>query len=244
MIRLLLLGGTSEGTAIARHLGGHPGVQVISSLAGRVVSPNLPAGEVRIGGFGGITGLIDYLVAERIDGVIDATHPFAAQISIHAAAACAEVSVPLLAFVRLPWMAIAGDDWRPVADAAAAARLCTGRVFLTVGRQEVEEFAQADAWFLIRAIDPPTGILPPRRQLLLARGPFDVDDEIALMRRHRIGMVVSKNSGGSATYAKLVAARSLGLPVVMIERPPRPLTDQADSLAAVDAWLDRLVQTP
>lgn len=244
MIRLLLLGGTGEGSAIASHLYDRPGVRVISSLAGRVVSPAVPAGEVRIGGFGGITGLIAYLAAEHIDGVIDATHPFAAQISIHAAAACAEARVPLLAFVRPPWMPIAGDDWRPAADAAAAARLCEGRVFLTVGRQEVEEFAGADAWFLIRAIDAPTGALPVHRQLLLARGPFDLDDEIALMRAHRIGMVVSKNSGGAATYAKIVAARSLGLPVVMIDRPARPETAQAIDLTEVDGWLGRLAQTP
>jgi precorrin-6A/cobalt-precorrin-6A reductase len=244
MTRLLLLGGTGEGTMIARHLDGRPGLEIVTSLAGRVAAPSLPAGEVRIGGFGGITGLIDYLAAERIDGVIDATHPFAAQISIHAAAACAEAKVPLLAYVRAPWMPIMGDDWRPAADAAAAARLSTGRVLLTIGRQEVEEFAGVDAWFLIRAIDPPTGAVPRRRQLLLSRGPFDLDDELDLMRAHRITMVVSKNSGGAATYAKIAAARTLGLPVVMIERPARPETEQAFDLATVDAWLGRLFQTP
>ena len=240
MTRLLLLGGTSEGTRIAEHLADRPGVTVISSLAGRIAAPSLPAGEVRIGGFGGITGLIDYLAAERIDGVIDATHPFSVQISIHAAEACADAGVPLVAFIRPPWMEVLGDDWRPAADTEAAARLCSGRVFLTIGRQEVAAFAKVDAWFLIRAIEMPTGALPAGRQVTLARGPFDVEHEIDLMRSHRIDMVVSKNSGGSSTYAKIVAARTLGLPVVMIERPERPETEQAWDLETIDAWIDRI----
>jgi len=242
MIRLLILGGTGEAAMLARHLAERPDLSIISSLAGRVAAPALPTGNVRIGGFGGVHGLVTFLA--DIDAVIDATHPFAAQMSRHAAEACRRVGVPLLAFVRPAWVAEPGDRWLPVADMAAAAALCHGRVFLTVGRQELTPFAGSDAWFLIRSIDPPEGPLPANHELLLARGPFTRDDETALLRAHRIDRVVSKNSGGPATYAKIEAARALSLPVVMVERPTRPITDHADSLDAVTAWLDRLVQTP
>jgi precorrin-6A/cobalt-precorrin-6A reductase len=239
-MRLLILGGTGEAAALARHLDGRRGLEIVSSLAGRVAAPALPPGAVRIGGFGGADGLATYLTAEGIGAVVDATHPFAARISANAARACAQTGVPLLAFVRPPWHPLAGDRWQPVATVAEAAALCRGHVFLTVGRQELAPFAPCRyAWFLIRAIDAPDGPLPPRHALRLARGPFALADEIALMRDHAIDMVVSKNSGGPATYAKIEAARQLGLPVVMIERPPRPATDQAGSLDDVVAWLAR-----
>ena len=155
MIRVLILGGTGEAAAIARHLADRPDLHVISSLAGRVADPALPVGKVRIGGFGGVEGLEAYLA--DIDAVIDATHPFAAQMSRHAAEACRRVGVPLLAFVRPTWVVEPGDRWLPVADMAAAAALCHGRVFLTVGRQELVPFAASDAWFLIRLLDRCTG---------------------------------------------------------------------------------------
>jgi precorrin-6A/cobalt-precorrin-6A reductase len=244
MMRLLILGGTGEAVALARHLAGRPDLAIVSSLAGRVAAPSLPPGTVRIGGFGGVDGLAAYLTAEQIGAVVDATHPFAARMSAHAAEACRRSGVPLLAFVRPAWVPGAGDRWQPVADMAAAAALCRGRVFLTVGRQELAGFADSEAWFLIRSIDPPDGPLPAAHELLLARGPFGLADEIDLLRAHRIDMVVSKNSGGPATYAKLEAARALGLPVVMVERPARPLADEAGSLEEVWAWLDRLRHTP
>ncbi|MDB5359175.1 MAG: precorrin-6x reductase [Rhodospirillales bacterium] len=244
MIRLLILGGTGEAAALARHLADRPNLHVISSLAGRVAAPVLPPGAVRIGGFGGVEGLAAYLAAEGIDAVVDATHPFAARMSFHAAEACKRLGVPLLAFVRPAWAPEPGDRWLPVADMAAAAALCRGRVFLTVGRQELAPFAPSDAWFLIRAIDPPDGPLPAHHQLMLKRGPFTLADEIALLRDHQIDLLVSKNSGGPATHAKIAAARARGLPVVMVERPARPATEQASSLDAVAGWLGRLPHTP
>jgi precorrin-6A/cobalt-precorrin-6A reductase len=244
MIRLLILGGTGEALSLARHLAHRADLAIVSSLAGRVAAPTLPPGTVRIGGFGGVDGLAAYLAAERIGAVVDATHPFAARMSVHAAEACRRAGVPLLAFVRPAWAPGSGDRWQPVADMAAAAALCRGRVFLTVGRQELAWFAGSDAWFLIRSIDPPDGPLPQAHELVLARGPFGLADEIDLMRAHRIDMIVSKNSGGPATYAKIEAARALGLPVVMVERPARPAADEARSLDEVGAWLDRLHHAP
>lgn len=243
-MRVLILGGTGEASALARHLAERPGLEIVSSLAGRVAAPVLPAGAVRIGGFGGIEGLTAYLADERIGAVVDATHPFAARMSANAAEACGRAGVPLLAFVRPAWTQQPADRWHPVADMAAAAALCRGRVFLTVGRQELAPFAGSGAWFLVRSIDPPDGPLPADHELLLKRGPFGLADEIDLLRDYRIDLIVSKNSGGPATYAKVEAARALGLPVVMVERPVRPVTDQAHTLAAVDAWLGRLAQTP
>ena len=244
MTRLLILGGTGEASALARHLADRPGFEIVSSLAGRVAAPVLPPGAVRIGGFGGVEGLAAYLTQERIDAVVDATHPFAARMSANAAEACRRAGVPLLAFVRPAWAAEPGDRWHPVADMAAAAARCRGRVFLTVGRQELAPFAGSDACFLIRSIDAPDGPLPAAHELLLKRGPFSLADEIDLLRDYRIDLIVSKNSGGPATYAKIEAARVLGLPVVLVARPARPITDQVHSLDAAAAWLDRLAQTP
>ena len=244
MRRLLILGGTGEAAMLARHLTDRPDLDVVSSLAGRVASPALPIGAVRVGGFGGVEGLKAYLVEQRFDVVIDATHPFAARMSLNAAEACRQVPVPLLGFVRPAWEPEPSDRWLPVADMDAAAAQCRGRVFLTVGRQELAPFAGCDAWFLIRTIDPPGGSLPPRHALLMARGPFTLAAEIDLLRANAIDLIVSKNSGGPATYAKIAAARALGLPVVMVERPARPATDEARSLDAVDAWLDRPHHTP
>jgi precorrin-6A/cobalt-precorrin-6A reductase len=244
MIRVLILGGTGEAAVLAGLFADRPDLDIVSSLAGRVAAPSLPVGAVRIGGFGGVDGLAAYLQAEKIDAVVDATHPFAARMSANAAEACARLGVPLLAFVRPVWAAEPGDRWLSVADMVQAAALCHGRVFLTVGRQELAPFAGSAAWCLIRSIDPPAGPLPVAHELLLARGPFSLNEEIALLRDRRIDLVVSKNSGGPATYAKIAAARALGLPVVMVERPVRPRTDVAADPDAVAVWLDRLHQAP
>lgn len=224
-MRLLVLGGTSEARALADALTDEPGIEVVSSLAGRVRQPTLPVGQVRIGGFGGVDGLADWLRGNGIDAVVDATHPFAARITANAADATERVGVPMLVLRRPAWVAEPGDRWHPVPDLAAAA--CTAptlgkRVLLTIGRQGVGAFAEAPGWYLIRAIDPPEGALPAAAELLLARGPFTVEDETALMRDRRIDVVVTKNSGGPLTSAKLVAARELGLPVVMVTRTPIP----------------------
>jgi precorrin-6A/cobalt-precorrin-6A reductase len=221
---VLILGGTGEGRRLAASL--VPGYRVISSLAGRVRSPVLPPGEVRIGGFGGAAGLAAFLLSECVDAVVDATHPFAAQMSFNAADACASAGVPLGILRRPGWSSVPGDRWIPVADLGDAVAALAGlgeRVLLTIGRQELAAFAGCTShWFLARSIDPPTGAMPPRCEVLLARGPFSLADELALLRARAIDVVVTKNSGGSATSPKLAAARSLGLPVIMVARPPLP----------------------
>ncbi|MFC4604492.1 cobalt-precorrin-6A reductase [Rhodococcus kronopolitis] len=225
MRRVLVLGGTSEARALAAALAVEPAVDVVSSLAGRVREPVLPVGEVRIGGFGGVDGLSNWLRSNDIDAVVDATHPFAARITANAAAAADRVGVPLLVLRRPEWVAGPGDRWHPVADLAAAAREVPAlghRVFLTIGRQGVDAFADAPGRYLVRAIDPPEVAMPADATLLLDRGPFTVESEIALLREHRIEVVVTKNSGGALTSAKLDAARELGLPVVMVARTPLP----------------------
>lgn len=234
-----MLGGTREARTLASRLDSEPGVEVISSLAGRVREPVLPVGQVRVGGFGGVDGLVHWLRDNGIDAVVDATHPFAARITANAAAATARIGVPLLVLRRPEWVPGPGDDWHVVPDLAVAAESVTElgeRVFLTIGRQGVDAFADASGWFLIRAIDPPEVRMPERSELLLARGPFTVDDEAALMRRHRIDVLVTKNSGGALTAAKLAAARRVGVPVVMVARTPIPdgVASTADPDVAVD----------
>ncbi len=221
-MRVLLLGGTAEARVLATRL--HPHVNVVSSLAGRVPDPVLPVGAVRIGGFGGVDGLRKWLRDEHIDVVVDATHPFAATITAHAAAACGELNLPYLLLARPAWDP--GDAIVVVSDRRAAevvARQQFSRVFLTTGRSGVAAFAGSDAWFLIRAVTAPNAdLLPRRHQLVLSRGPYRYDGEVALLREHRIDALVTKNSGGEMTRAKLDAAAALAIPVVMVSRPPPP----------------------
>jgi precorrin-6A/cobalt-precorrin-6A reductase len=222
-LTVLVLGGTAEARALAAGLAGGPGLRVISSLAGRVHNPALPEGEVRVGGFGGVDGLARWARAEKVAAVVDATHPFAETISAHAAAACAQTGLPLLRLLRPGWEAQVGDDWRDapsLADAAAMLPALGTRVFLTTGRQGLAAFAGLDRlWFLIRCVDPPSGPRPARREVLLARGPYTAEAELALMRRFAIDVLVTKNSGGPLTAGKLSAAKDLGIPVVMVRRP-------------------------
>ena len=239
---LLILGGTAEAVELAKACVPRPGLHVISSLAGRTRAPGLPPGEVRIGGFGGADGLARYLSARAIDRVIDATHPFAAQIGAHAEQACREVGVPRLRLLRPPWTRRPGDRWIEVADLAETARRLPDlgrRVFLTVGHQDLEAFAGLDLWFLVRTIEPPGGLPLRHGEWLAGRGPFDLQDELALLRAHAIDVLVTKASGGAATYAKLAAARQLGLPVVMARRPPPPPGPLVHSIEAALAWLER-----
>jgi precorrin-6A/cobalt-precorrin-6A reductase len=240
-LRILLLGGTAEGSALAARLASRRDVAVISSLAGRTSRPALPQGSVRVGGFGGATGLGAFLEREAIDVVVDATHPFAGTISRNAADTTAARGVPLLVLERPAWSAHPDDRWHHVPDAAAAARSVTQagkRVFLTTGRQNLAPFAACEGWFLIRTIDPPEPPLPRLHDLLMSRGPFTFEEEYRLLSDHRIDVVVSKNSGGDATYAKIAAARELGIPVVLVERPPRrPAPTVADVDAAL-VWID------
>jgi precorrin-6A/cobalt-precorrin-6A reductase len=245
--RLLILGGTAEAVALAVACTARPGLEVISSLAGRTRPPTLPPGEVRSGGFGGAEGLARFLIERGIGCVIDATHPFAAQMSAHAKAACDEASVPRLRLLRPPWQPEPGDRWIEVADLAEAARRLPElgrRAFLTVGQRDLGAFAGLDLWFLVRTIEP-AGPLPLRRaQWLAGRGPFAVEGELALLRAHGIDVLVTKASGGEATYAKLVAARRLGLPVLMVRRPPPPPGPVVDSVAAALASFERSVHSP
>jgi precorrin-6A/cobalt-precorrin-6A reductase len=240
--RILILGGTAEAVALAEACAARSGLEVISSFAGRTRSPILPPGEVRSGGFGGVEGLARFLVERAIDRVVDATHPFALQIGAHAERACREAEVPRLRLLRPPWRPEAGDRWIEVAGLAAAARLLPTlgrRVFLTVGQRDLEAFAGLDLWFLVRTIEPP-GPSPLRRaEWIAGRGPFAVADETALLRGHGIDVLVTKASGGEATYAKLLAARRLGLPVLMVRRPAPPPGPVVDSVAAALAWLER-----
>jgi precorrin-6A/cobalt-precorrin-6A reductase len=238
--RVLVLGGTAEARELAAALHG-AGVAVVSSLAGRVANPRLPVGEVRIGGFGGPEALATWLREHAVRAVVDATHPFAERISASAASACARVAVPLLRLERPGWTERAGDRWHWVDDLPAAARAVEElgeRVLLTTGRQGLAAFAGvAGAWFLIRCVDPPQRPLPPRHEVLLDRGPYTLAGEGALLDRHGIDLVVTKDSGGPHTEAKLDAARHRGLPVVVVRRPPRPDVPAVPTVAEALAWL-------
>jgi precorrin-6A/cobalt-precorrin-6A reductase len=219
-----------------------PGIKVITSLAGRTRQPVVPSQNTRIGGFGGVVGLTDYLREQEIDLLIDATHPFAAQISWNAAAAATIVGIPHLMLLRPAWEKTEGDRWIEVENNEAAAKVLPGlaqRIFLTIGRQELSVFAHLkDLWFLMRMIDPPQpNTLVPPGQLLTERGPFSLEDERALLQQYEIGAIVSKNSGGSATYPKIIAARERGIPVVMVQRPPVTEVEQVVDLESALEWL-------
>lgn len=239
---VLILGGTTEAYDLAAALVAHGVSRVVTSFAGRTKSPRLPAGEWRSGGFGGAEGLGEYLRAERFDAVIDATHPFAAAMAFNAAEACARENTALLRLEREAWRPGPGDRWIEVdtlEDAAAILRREAKRVLMAVGRQELAPFVSLDdIWFLIRSVEAPEP-MPAFKQfeLLLSRGPFDVAGERALLRDKRIDMIVCKNSGGTATQAKLIAARELGIPVAMKRRPPRPDLPVAYTIAEAMAWL-------
>jgi precorrin-6A/cobalt-precorrin-6A reductase len=221
--RVLLLGGTGEARWLAAALV-ERGDDVVSSLAGRVADPLLPPGEVRIGGFGGAEGLAAWLRVHPVRAVVDATHPFAATMTAHAARAAAATGTALLRLQRPGWRPQPGDDWRWVDTLEEAAAAVTGfaHVFLTTGRTGLGAFAGLAGEVLVRSVDPPEPPLPPRTTVVLARGPFTVEEELALMREHRVDVVVTKDSGSHLTEAKLTAARRLGVPVVVVRRPPLP----------------------
>jgi precorrin-6A/cobalt-precorrin-6A reductase len=244
--RLLILGGTAEAAALARCVVAEFGSRgdVITSLAGRLPSrPDLP-GRLRVGGFGGTAGLADYLRAERIDAVVDATHPFAAAISRNAAQACAELGVPRLMLLRPEWHPEPADRWLGVGSLAEAAALLptiAGRAFLTTGPGGIEAFAHSDCRFLVRLFAPPSAPLPLREhEIIVARPPFTCEHERELMLRYRVEALVTKNSGGP-TEAKLTAARDLGVPVVMIRRPPLPSEHSEHTVDSVEAAADWVV---
>ncbi|MEE7448042.1 cobalt-precorrin-6A reductase [Methylobacterium radiotolerans] len=242
-MRILILGGTGEASTLVRSLAGRPDLSVMLSLAGRTAAPKPEPVPTRIGGFGGAEGLARYLEAEAVSRLIDATHPFAATMSGHAARAAALTGVPFLAIRRPAWTRVPGDVWIEVdgmEEAVAALGAEPRRVFLTIGRQEAGAFAAAPQHsYLARTVEPLGGILPvPRLTALEARGPFDVASETALMRASRIEIVVSKNAGGAATYGKIAAARSLGIPVVMVRRPSKPDVPSVADASGARRWLD------
>jgi precorrin-6A/cobalt-precorrin-6A reductase len=248
MMRVLVLGGTSEASHIARELAA-AGVAGVFSYAGRTASPIAQPLPTRTGGFGGVEGFSDYVRQERITHVIDATHPFAAQISNNAVVACAQTRTPLIAYVREPWVVGPDDRWqqvRTIEEAVAQLPDCPARIFLGIGRQHLRTFAvQPQHFYLLRLVDPPAENLPlPNAEIVLARGPFMLEGDLALLRDHRITHVVARNAGGEGARAKLEAARALGLPVIMIERPsialpglPERRTTQ--SVAEIMHWLNQ-----
>lgn len=236
-----MLGGTGEARRLAGALLAR-GVPVTTSLAGAVARPRLPPGQVRIGGFGGPAGLASWLRDHAVTTLVDATHPFAARISANAAAAAADSGCPLLALRRPGWIEQPGDRWTRVPDAPAAAALLarSPRVFLSTGRGDLPAFADVDAWFLLRAVDPPPPPLPARHALVLGRGPFALADELTLLAEHRIDVLVTRDSGGDD--AKLVAARERSLPVILVERPPAPV--DVPTVSTVEEALARLPPGP
>jgi precorrin-6A/cobalt-precorrin-6A reductase len=221
--RVLVLGGTGEARRLATALVDR-GVDVVSSLAGRTAEPLLPPGEVRIGGFGGAEGLTAWLREHPVRAVVDATHPFAATMTRHAAQAATATGTALLRLQRPGWHERPGDDWRWVDSLEQAAAAVAGfrHVFVTTGRMGLGAFAGLTLEVLIRSVDPPEPPLPPRTTVVLERGPFTVEEELALMREHGVDVVVTKDSGSHLTEAKLTAARQLGIPVVVVRRPPLP----------------------
>lgn len=240
---VLVLGGTTEAGALVAALAGSSRFTVTLSLAGRTASPKAAPVPTRVGGFGGSQGLAEWIVANRVARVVDATHPFAARISANAAQACVQTRTPLLAIRRPAWDRIEGDHWIEVADTAAAADALgetPRKVFLTIGRQDLATFARAPQHtYHVRTIEPVDGIMPvPRLTEINARGPFTREAEIAFLREAGIEVIVSKNAGGAATYAKIEAARQLGLTVVMVRRPNLP---DVPSVADAQAALDRLL---
>jgi precorrin-6A/cobalt-precorrin-6A reductase len=244
-LRVLILGGTTEASALARAIAGDARLAPLLSLAGRTTNPRPQPVPVRTGGFGGTDGLVRFLRDDAVGAVVDATHPYADQMSAHAVAACREAGVPLASLVRSEWQGQAGDRWQLVADTAAAARTLGAtprRVFLSLGRQELQLFAAAPQHhYLARLIErPERQDLPPDLRIVHARGPFDRADEERLLREERIDVMISKNAGGSATYAKIEAARALGLPVIMIARPHKPSGKAMADVEACVAWLHGL----
>ena len=244
-MQVLILAGTSDATALTRQLAGHAAIRAQVSLAGRTKSPEVPNLPHRIGGFGGAEGLATYLRDQRIDAVVDATHPFASTITDNAASAARQTDIPLAILRRPAWTPGPGDDWLPVPDLDAAAdalRDIGHRVLLTTGRQGLAAFERTpDKQYVIRTIDPPEPAPAlPNAVYLRARGPFRLADEKALLAEHGIEVMVSKASGGDATCAKLDAAREHGIPVVMVDRPPEPADVPSFTQAAdVVRWLER-----
>jgi precorrin-6A/cobalt-precorrin-6A reductase len=240
--RVLILGGTADANRLAQAVAKDPRIDAVLSYAGRTENPTPPPIAWRLGGFGGVAGLVDYLRAEDIARVVDATHSFAAQMSAHAVAACAEAGVPLLALERPPWRRVPGDHWIEVDDLKAAAEAlgtAPRRVFLGIGRLHLKTFAaHPQHAYLVRLVDPPPAPLPlPDAEVIVARGPFDRAGDRAMLTNYRADIIVAKNAGGDSASAKIEAARDLALPVVMVRRPFIPAREKVETVAEVLRWL-------
>lgn len=243
MTHILVLGGTTEASALCQALA-NAQIPATLSYMGRVERPKPQPIPVRIGGFGGVPGLIQYLRDHQITHLVDATHPFAAQMSTNAVAAAQETDVPLLALTRPAWQPVAGDRWQQVPDMAAAVATLSGppqNIMLAIGRMHLAEFAaQPQHHYLLRLVDAPTEVPPlPNHTVIVDRGPFSAEADRLLMQAHQIDLVVSKNAGGTGSVSKLDAARILGLPVLMIDRPILPPRHEVRSTAQVLDWIKR-----
>ncbi|MCF1710203.1 cobalt-precorrin-6A reductase [Tabrizicola sp. J26] len=242
MRNILILGGTTEATALAQLLAERR-ERAVLSYAGRVDSPRAQPIPVRTGGFGGVQGLVEYLCVNNVTHLVDATHPFAAQMSANAVAGARQAGVPLVALTRPAWQPVPGDDWQRVPDIPAAVQALAGgsrRIFLALGRMHLAEFAaQPQHHYILRLVDPPVGRLPlPDATVIVSRGPFTVEGDREVMQDHGVDIVVCKNAGGDGASAKLAAARELGLPVLMIDRPVLPPRREVHEVAEVLEWLD------
>jgi precorrin-6A/cobalt-precorrin-6A reductase len=243
MRHILILGGTAEARQLAVELAGRRDLAVTLSLAGRTSRPAAQAVPVRVGGFGGVQGLAAYLAAKRIDLLVDATHPYAAVIAANAAEAARRTGVALLALRRPAWHAVSGDQWIDADGVEHAVSLLgpkSRRIFLAIGRKEVAAFAAAPQHdYLIRSVDPVVPpVAVPRARYIVERGPFSEAAERELLEKHRIEVIVAKNSGGSATYGKIAAARSLGIEVLMLRRPALPSVPSVADVRDAVTWLD------
>ncbi|MDA9411151.1 MULTISPECIES: cobalt-precorrin-6A reductase [unclassified Bradyrhizobium] len=240
MMRALILGGIADASLLAAEIA-RAGIDAVYSYGGRTRTPADQPLPTRIGGFGGVSGLADYISRERITHVIDATHPFAAEMSRHAIAACAAAGTPLIALERAPWAKAPDDNWIEVVDVnAAVAALPEARanVFLAIGRQHIAPFAaKPQHAYTLRFVDPPEVPLPFAADVIVSRGPFTIDGELEMMRMRGIAWIVARNSGGDGARAKIDAARLLGLPVIMISRPNLPERKRVESVAEVMQWL-------
>jgi len=243
-MHILILGGTSEASALTNALAARPDIRATLSLAGRTQNPVLPRIECRVGGFGGAGGLAAWMRQHEVTALIDATHPFARIMPFNAVEAAHIANVPLLSLLRPEWQPEAGDNWTQVPDHNEAISILGSaprRVFLTVGRLEINAYTIAPQHFyVVRSIDPVEPKPLPNAVWLMARGPFSIDSEGALLKEHNIDAVITKNSGGEATQAKLVAARKLGLPVILIARPPRPDTEHVATAEEAMNWIARI----
>jgi precorrin-6A/cobalt-precorrin-6A reductase len=240
MTRALILGGTADASLLAAEIA-RAGIDAVYSYGGRTRAPAGQPLPTRIGGFGGVSGLADYIRREDITHVIDATHPFAAEMSRNAVAACAETSAPLIALERAPWTKTPGDNWIEIPDvnaAVAALPEAPANVFLAIGRQHIAPFAtRPQHAYTLRFVDPPDGPLPFAADVIVSRGPFTLEGELEMMRARSITRIVARNSGGDGARAKIDAARRLGLPVIMISRPQLPERLRVESVAEIMQWL-------